>query len=77
MKNLKGLEEYRRKVKSGEIQRALTPIEKSFKYPRSLRYAINGKCFDCSCGQAIEITKCPITKCTLHRFRPYQKKEKL
>lgn len=67
-----GAEEYQRKLKSGEVTR-LTPIEKSFSNPRSLRYAINAKCFDCSCGSRKEITLCEIVACPLHRFRPYAK----
>jgi len=69
-----GLKEYQRKLKEGEVTR-LTPIEKSFAKPNSLRYALNAKCFDCSCGDRKEITFCEITTCPLHRFRPYKKKE--
>ncbi len=69
-----GLKEYQRKLKTGEITR-LTPIEKSFKNPNSLRLAINAKCFDCSCGDRKEITLCEIKACSLHRFRPYQVKK--
>jgi len=70
-----GLKEYRRKLKAGEIK-ALDPIEKSFANSNSLRLAINAKCFECSGLSKIEITKCGIVACALHRFRPYQKKDK-
>ena len=50
----------------------LDPIQKSQANPKSLRLAINGKCWDCSCGQREEIRNCPITDCTLYAVRPYQ-----
>lgn len=70
----KGREEYLRKLKLGEVTR-LDPIEKSFANPRSLRYAINAKCWDCCCYVKKEITLCEIIACPLHRFRPYQVKQ--
>ena len=71
----KGLEEYRQKVKAGEVQ-SLNPAEKARKNPRSLRLAINAKCWDCTCGQRAEIKHCPMeTNCSLWPLRPYQQQE--
>lgn len=50
----------------------LDPIEKARANPKSLRLAINGKCWDCCCGQREEIRRCAMTDCTLHAVRPYQ-----
>lgn len=53
----------------------LDPIEKAKANPKSLRAAINAKCWDCSCGQRIEIRECPISACPLYGLRPYQQGE--
>lgn len=54
----------------------LNPIEKSKKNPKSLRMAINGKCFDCANQSIAEIRNCPMEdSCTLWYVRPYQVKE--
>lgn len=58
---------------SGEEVRRLNSIEKANKNPKSLRLAINGKCWDCSCGQKLEITGCTVESCTLFPVRPFQK----
>lgn len=50
----------------------LDPIEKSKQNPKSLRLAINGKCWDCCLGQRTEIRDCQVLSCTLHHLRPYQ-----
>ena len=70
------LKEYQRKVKSGEIERnkPLNPIEKAKTKPNSLRFAINAKCYDCTCGQKTEIKKCTASDCPLFNVRPYQDK---
>jgi hypothetical protein len=57
---------------AGTVER-LNPIEKAIKNPKSLRAAINGKCFDCSCHERSEISNCTVRSCTLWRHRPYQK----
>lgn len=31
--------------------------------------AIRAKCLDCCCGNPYEVTKCPITDCTLYPYR--------
>ena len=70
----KGLKKYLKDRKAGKIQ-SLTPIEKAEKNPKSLRLAINAKCWDCVCGQRLEIKLCPMeTNCSLWPVRPYQEK---
>jgi len=54
------------------------PIEKSRDNPKSLRLAINGKCFDCQGGGRDPGTKeairdCFDKECCLYEVRPYQK----
>ncbi len=58
-----------------------TPIEKAVENPKSLRLAINAKCFDCmGCGfdghPANEIRNCEISDCSLWPHRPYRKKKR-
>ena len=62
---------YRDKVASGEIQK-LSPAEKAAKNPKSLRLAINAKCWDCTCRQKREVTLCVMTDCSLWAIRPWQ-----
>ena len=50
------------------------PLEKLQENPKSLRLAINAKCWDCSNFQREEIANCHLTKCGLWHVRPYQKK---
>lgn len=55
----------------------LTPIEKAKRNPKSLRCAINGKCWDCIGAGADPnprgaIRECAILDCTLWPVRPYQ-----
>ena len=53
------------------------PITKAHENPKSLRLAINGKCWDCI-GAGYDphprqaIRDCLITDCTLWSVRPYQ-----
>jgi len=55
------------------------PIEKAKRNPKSLRMAINGKCWDC-CGAGVDpetrktIGECTVYHCPLWTLRPYQKK---
>jgi len=76
MKRMEALEEYNRKIRSGEIQRSkqLNPIEKLKTKPNSLRFAVNAKCFDCTCQQKLEIKFCEAFDCPLFNVRPYQEK---
>lgn len=55
------------------------PITKSRENPKSLRLAINGKCYDCQGGGFDPGTKeaireCEAVDCTLNAVRPYQRK---
>ena len=65
----------REKREAGEEIERLDPIEKARRNPKSLRLAINGKCWDCCCGQRMEIKLCGVVDCSLHPVRPYQDKE--
>ena len=71
-----GYEEYRRKVREGEISLPVPddPLEKAQKHPTSLRAAINAKCYDCVCFQRKEVTLCEMDDCPLWSLRPWQKK---
>lgn len=71
-----GLEEYRRKVANGEIERKKprNPTEQWQDNPKSLRKAVNAYCYDCSGFNTAEIKHCPIKKCPLWGHRPYQPK---
>ena len=60
----------------------LNPIEKARRNPQSLRYAINGKCFDCvGAGDDPNprgaIRECAIRDCTLWPVRPYQRQDEV
>jgi len=57
MNRIEKLKEYQRKIKSGEIERPehVNPIEKARLNPKSLRAAINGKCFDCCCVLSVVV----------------------
>jgi len=64
---------------NGTIER-LTPLEKAQQNPKSLRLAINAKCYDCGGEDADpgwrgRITECVIPECPLFPVRPYQKKD--
>jgi hypothetical protein len=54
-----------------------TPLEVALENPRSLRKAINAKCWVC-CGAGQDpgtrkqIGRCVVTACPLHALRPYQ-----
>lgn len=64
----------------GDVARSFDPIGKARRNPRSMRLAINGKCWDCIGGGADPnprkmIRECSVTKCTLWPLRPYQRKD--
>lgn len=80
--NLSALEKAREASRalreSGIKPERLDPIEKSRANPKSLRLAINGKCWDCQGGMADpgvreRIGSCPVVACCLHAVRPYQR----
>jgi hypothetical protein len=65
--------------RAGVKIRPADPITKARRNPRSLRLAIDAKCFDCVGGGADPnprgaIRDCRITSCTLHPVRPYQRR---
>lgn len=54
------------------------PIERAKRNPRSLRLAVNAKCYDCQGrdadpGVKRRIGRCEISNCSLYPVRPYQK----
>lgn len=51
----------------------MDPLEKAKRNPKSLRAAINAKCYDCTCFQRAEVTKCPMKDCPLWHLRPWQR----
>jgi hypothetical protein len=74
----KGLERIAELRASGELRaERLDPLEKARRNPKSLRLAVNAKCFDCEGGNADpnvqrRIGTCSIAACPLHPVRPYQ-----
>lgn len=65
----------------GEKPVRLDPLEKARKNPKSLRAAVNAKCWECvgagwDPGPRRAIRECTITKCPLWPVRPYQKASK-
>lgn len=58
----------------------IDPIAKARSNPKSRKYAINGKCWDCQGGDADpgtvkRIRECVSQLCTLHPVRPYQRSD--
>jgi len=54
------------------------PIQKALENPKSMRCAINAKCWDCNGCDADpaprwRIANCPMTDCPLYPQRPFQK----
>lgn len=54
-------------------QSAEEDTDSSFVSKKMLREAIRAKCEDCTCDQRTEIKLCPVTKCPLWKYRPFQK----
>lgn len=77
LKSEQNLREYRQKLEMGLIKRPkrVDPIEKAKQNPKSLRSAINAKCFDCCCYHKPEVKFCTAINCPLHHLRPWQPKE--
>lgn len=73
-KRLEAAAAYREKVKNGEIEppKRQTPEEKAKANPKSLRLAIDAKCWECCNGQREEIRMCTIGDCALYPHRPYK-----
>jgi hypothetical protein len=66
-------------TKKRKSKRRPNPATRLKKNPKSLRLAIDAKCWDCSGGGADvgtleEIRNCIVTLCPLWPVRPYQKK---
>jgi hypothetical protein len=64
----------------GERGPQLDPLERARRNPQSRALAVAAKCWDCQGGDAdpgirARIRECPITRCPLHAFRPYQRDE--
>ena len=76
MADMTALQEYNRKVKSGEIQRTKprSPEERAKANPQSRQLAIEAKCWDCCAFNKTEVSLCEITDCSLWHFRPWQPK---
>jgi hypothetical protein len=55
----------------------LNPIEKAKANPKSLKYAIQAKCWDCSNFQREEVKLCTVKSCALWNLRPWQGKSKV
>ncbi len=77
LKLKQGAKEYRQKLSLGLVKtpKPVDPIEKSKQNPKSLRAAINAKCFDCCCFQKPEVKYCTAVDCSLHHLRPWKQKE--
>ena len=71
-----GREKYLKQVRDGEIKMAerLNPIESARRDPKSRKKAIAGKCFDCTCYQRSEVTRCEHADCSLWPLRPWQRR---
>ena len=50
----------------------LNPIQKALANPKSLRAAINGKCFECGGDQYKEVILCKSKDCPLWSLRPWK-----
>jgi hypothetical protein len=55
----------------------LDPIAKAKANPKSLRAAINAKCFDCCCDQYKQVTHCLAIDCPLWNVRPWRGEEEV
>jgi len=72
-------ESRKRLLESGKLKKR-TPVERARSNPKSLRLAINGKCWDCQGGYADpnpqwRIGNCVCPDCSLYPVRPYRKFE--
>ena len=55
----------------------LSPILKALANPKSLRAAINAKCFECGGDQYQEVTHCLVKECSLWNVRPWRGEEEV
>ena len=74
LKLKQGAEDYRQKLKMGliKVAKSLDPIEKAKQNPKSLRFAISAKCYDCSGFTKADVRNCDMPYCELFKVRPYQ-----
>lgn len=79
MNNMNEMREKADKIKNDRLAQGLTavqtPAEKARANPKSMRAAVNAKCFECAGDQRSEVTKCELTGCSLHSMRPWQGKQ--
>ena len=57
---------------SGMRTERLDHYQKLALNPGSRKYAINAKCWDCSCEQIQEVKYCQVVSCPLFNHRPYK-----
>lgn len=69
------LAKWREKMVNGDVPAPiyLSPIEKAKNNPKSLRAAINAKCWDCCVFNKKEVGLCVCKDCPLWNLRPWQK----
>jgi hypothetical protein len=69
------LKEHQEKIRLGLIPepKRLDPLEKAEQNPRSLRSAINARCYDCSGFVKVDVTDCDMPGCELFNVRPWQR----
>ena len=60
------------KRRSGEKIIRMSPFEKAKENPKSRKYAINAKCYECTCEQRNEVKHCQIEDCPLWPLWPWQ-----
>lgn len=48
------------------------PIQIAIDNPRSMRAALNAKCWDCSGQSKVEVGRCVVEDCSLWLFRPWR-----
>lgn len=78
MANAEHLKEYNRKIAAGEIERAKpkNPLEKCQEDPKSMRKAVNAKCYDCIFDNKAggtwreQVRNCEQSICPLYQVRP-------
>jgi len=68
----KAQEVMRQRREDGIVTVRLDPIQKAKENPKSLRLAINAKCYECCDGSRAEIRNCSAHGCPLRNLRPYQ-----
>ena len=78
MSNTDHLQEYRRKLAAGEVERPKqkNPMGKAAEDPKSMRKAVNAKCYDCIYDPSgagswrDQVRACADNKCSLYSIKP-------